>query len=762
MEHYKIFENFVDSRKGERDGESVWQKKRAYHEYCFRDELSKASSTTRSQKIRSAPNTNQTEETDIQRIVEQITSPGYISTFSYTLRDTGLRRPEIDEYRHLLSSEIKIGRRSWNELDTDPELQAGIFDVLDKGILIVDNIPKIPIEHEYRTKEFYGFDTEDNSFGMPHFHQFSWRDGVAFSFSFRLLFLWASEQFNLKAGNHITWCTNLEYDFGNILKDWDVDAESLDIRWRRGKLAKAILKYDPKKNNFGLKENDEKHSMEIWDTMNHWMMSVEKQGHVISDMIGFDFSKLKKNSFYSFKYAAMDAIISRSYASIQACEYERRGIPFKLTPGAVSMAWYMQGNDKEGERFCKQRVYNTHEESELDWLFPALKGGRTEVFSLKRYEADKKGRGIIGYFDINSAYPHSMLNGTFPKLNPHFWREGHNNIAFLLDEGYEGVVDCEVDTSDVKEFVKVIPYLGLTDEKSKRFIFPLGEFRSKYTFFEIRQAAKYGYKFKFIKAMCYERAKIQPFETYIKAAYGLRLEGAATGNQILRDIGKSLGNNLYGKFGQRSTFASLVDPSTCTTEQLESCARLGDAVILEQDEGYAVQTNVVWGAYITAMTRDLLYTHMINAICAGNEVLYCDTDSIFITGGTWPESHPTNLGALKHEDNLDVFQAILPKCYVYKSAKDHKTTYKVKGVPYDQKEIFFTTGRVEYRKPIKIRENQRRKNYNKIDTAKGLAAGGVSGINAWVTVKKELKGKYTKRIVNKDGSTSPLILRMDG
>ncbi len=760
MDYFKIFESFSHSKQREGDSQSVWRKKFDYFQYCFRDELGKIRKKSNGDSKKGRVDVvAETEEDDVQRTIREITSQSYTPSFAYTLRSDGISRPEVDEYRHLLQSEIKVNFCKWDDLDTSAELQTRLLHELDEGILVITDIPKIPQEHEYKSKPFYGFDSEDNGWGMPHYHQFAWRDGVAFSFSFRLLFLWACREFNLIAGNHITWCTNLEYDFGNILKDWDVDSDSLDIRWRRGKLAKAILKFDPTKNNFGSK-TDKKYSMEIWDTMNHWMMSVEKQGHILSEMMGFDFSKLKKE-FFALKYSAMDAIISRSYASMQAVEYERRNIPLKLTPGAVAMAWYMQGEDKDGNKFCKQKVYNTHEEDELDWLYPALKGGRTEVFSLKRYEADAKGKGVIGYYDINSAYPFSMLNGTFPKLNPHFWRVGHDNISFLLDDGYEGVADCEVDCSEVKEFVKVIPYLGLTDEKSKRFIFPLGKFRSKYTFFEIRQAAKYGYKFKFIKAMCYERATIQPFETYIKAAYGLRLEGAASGNQILRDIGKSLGNNLYGKFGQRSTFASLVNPADYPPEVIEHCARLGDAAILEQDEGYAVQTNVVWGAYITAMTRDLLYTHMINALVDGNEVLYCDTDSIFITGGKPPKHHATDLGALKHEGDLDMFQAILPKCYVYKGAKDHKTTYKVKGVPYDQKETFFTTGRVEYRKPIKIRENQRRKNYGKADTAKGLAAGGVSGINAWITVTKELKGKYTKRTVHKDGSTSPLILSLD-
>ena len=213
---------------------------------------------------------------------------------------------------------------------------------------------------------------------------------------------------------------------------------------------------------------------------------------------------------------------------------------------------------------------------------------------------------------------------------------------------------------------------------------------------------------------------------------------------------------MFGKFGQRSVFTKLDDPANYTAEQLVDMKRVGDAVIVEEDGGYAPQTNVVWGAYITAMTRDLLFEHIKNAIKNGNEIIYCDTDSIFISGGKWPESHQTNLGALKHEGDLSYFRAILPKTYVYET--EGKRSYKAKGVPYDQRERFFVSGKVEYRKPLKLRESLVRKKFHEVDQRKGLKAG-MSATNAWITVSKELKGKYTKRIVHKDNSTSPLFLR---
>jgi len=745
MDSFKIFEKFSHQRQNQQVEGSVWGAKNALFRYLADYEFRKARGHVFDAGAGNLGDRGEREGGEVQGDVRSLPIPGYGSRDAYSLRDETLREPAVDQYRRLLSSEIKVHEVEWEELDRDAKLQDELLHLLDLGILVVKNIPQIPIEHEYH-ENFFGFDTEDNGWGVPHFHQFAWRDGVAFSFSFRLLFLWAAREFHLQDGNHTIWCTNLEYDFGNMLKDWDIESEFLDVRWRRGKLSKAIFKYKPTKSGWGRPEY-KAWSWKIQDTMNHWPISVEAQGRILSKIMGYDFSKLKKD-FYGLKYAAMDAIISRSYASMQAVEYFRRGIPLKLTPGSVAMEWYTKGDTAEGVPFCRQRIFRTHTEDELDWLYPALKGGRTEVFSTAKHE------GKIGYFDINSAYPFSMLNGVFPKLNPHWWINKHDDIEeFIFDAEYEGVVDCIVDASDVNDLAKEIPYLGYIDDETKRFIFPLGTFKGKYTFFEIRKALTLGYQFKYLKALVYERATVHPFKDYVEAAYALRLEGAEKGNDVLKDIGKSLGNNLYGKFGQRSVLTKLVDPEEYSDAIIENCKRIGKAAILEVDDGYAIQTNVIWGAYITAMTRDLLYDHMVQAMIRGNKVLYCDTDSIFITGGEWPESDKTKLGALKHEGDLELFQSLLPKTYMY--VKSGKKIFKSKGVPQDYREAFFVSGIVEYRKPIKLRENLARKNYKQESGKAAISPGGVSAVNAWVTVKKELKGEYTKRKVLKDGSTVP-------
>jgi hypothetical protein len=533
-----------------------------------------------------------------------------------------------------------------------------------------------------------------------------------------------------------------------------MNPDSIDVKWNKAKLTKYDIIMNPKTCDY-MQKGDNEIFLKIWDTMNHWPSSVEQLGDLLSQKLGEDFGKLPKD-FYGLKYAAKDAIISRSYAAVQNSYYKEKGIGLFFTPGATALNTYMQGQDAQGRNFCKHRLYNTHEKEELDWLIGALRGGRTEVFSLKTYDS-AAGSDIVSYFDINSAYPYAMKTGNFPNITWRRWVTGHTAIERVFKEGAEGVVECDVYADKLVGFPAHIPYLGTVDKKTHRLVFPLGRWRGKYTFYEIRAALALGYRFKFHKACYYSVCNEAPFVEYVDFCYGIRDEGTAKGDKMLRDIGKSLGNNLFGKFGQRLRTSVLKKISEAGDVDLAHSITIDDSVVVEIDEGYARHTNVVWSAYITAMCRNLLYEHMMAAAANGNDILYCDTDSIFITGGKPPASHQTRLGALKHEGDLTYFRAYLPKVYVYEMG--NKREYKSKGVPKGEREKFIVQGFAEYRKPMKFREAMRRKNFDVGDTGtEEKPEPGVQAVNAWIRVSKEMKGNYTKRVVMPDKSTEPLWL----
>ena len=643
-------------------------------------------------------------------------------------------------------SAIPITYCGWEDCDSDGRVQARLFAGVLKGVLIIRGIPQIPTHFDAHDRRFFGFDSEDDGAGSPHFFQFASDTEVIVSSCFTRLFWFVLDRYQLTSRNHLVWATNVEYDFGNLMKDFYQTPENVDVRWRRGSLTKVEL-------YAGAARGPRAASFKIWDTLNHWKMGVKEIGHKLSDILKYDFGKLEFNP-YSLKYAAMDAILSRCYASVQRATYDKKKISLKLTPGATAMEWYMKGEAPDGTKFCPYRLFDTHTDTELDYLMPGLRGGRTEVFSLKPFE------GKIGYFDLNSAYPYVMQHRDYPLLSPHRMILDPEQARKYYLSGRMGMCEVEVDATQLSPLAQKIPYLGTIDPKNFRYVFPVGKWRDKYTCFEIDQAEKLGYKFKILSGIFYDRAAKQPFEKFIHTAYELRLEGTRNNDPVLKDIGKSLMNNLFGKFGQRLVFAEYQDTAQLSATEQKASTQLGSGSILEIDHGYAKQTNVIWSAYVTAYTRDLLYDKMMAALAAGNEVIYCDTDSIFITGGEWPETHPTELGALKWEDDLKYFQAWLPKTYAYESLTSNKgVQYRAKGVPFAQRELFITTGLVEYRKPVKLREALRRKNYSRDTPEFQKRIGtGLRAVNAWVTVQKELKGAYTKRLAHKDGSTYPLTL----
>jgi len=654
-----------------------------------------------------------------------------------------------DEFREILSQvDGDCWSVSWQEVDKDPEFQIRLYTHLGNGrVLKLTDIPTIPKQYEPIGTNYYGLDTEDNSLGQTHFYQFATRDAVYFAGHWAVMMAFLSRSgMRLNKQKTVVWGTNIEYELGNIVKGWFATPGSIDVQWAKGRLTKYNILYDG--NHDWSLPDDYQINMPVWDTMNHWQLRVSDMGKILSQHLGFDFSKLPSD-FYGFKYAAMDAIISRSYACIQRQYYKTRGIQLKFTPGATSLGFFTDGSDSKGRSLNTYKLFNLNEQDELEWLSEANRGGRTEVFSLKEH------KGMVGYFDINSAYPYVMKNGIFPLPKIDHWREGHDKIEEAVKNPlFEGIAEVEVDATNIKGVVAHVPYLGTVDSTYGRFVFPLGRWKTKYTFFEIRAALRFGYKFKYIKAAIYLQASRQPFSRYVDFCYSIRDEGTQKGDKILRDIGKSLGNNLFGKFGQRLRPTKLADPSNYNLDDIKNNIRLDQYILIEENNGFARHTNVVWSAYITAMCRNLLFSHIANSINKGNDILYCDTDSIFITGGDWPESHQTQLGALKHEGNLCYFKAILPKTYVYEMVDSSSRKYKAKGVPGSYSERFITEGLVEYDKPMKIREALRRKDFN----TKEPVESGVPAINAWVRVSKELKGDYTKRQVHNDGSTSALWL----
>src|ERR1035437_10824292 len=100
MDSFKIFEAFSNERKSNRNSRSVWSKKDAVFQHRFRHESGQTqgdAQCTRSGDIGSA---DEAEIEGLEGLLGEVTISSNSNTLPYSVQDDGIRRPEIDEYRH--------------------------------------------------------------------------------------------------------------------------------------------------------------------------------------------------------------------------------------------------------------------------------------------------------------------------------------------------------------------------------------------------------------------------------------------------------------------------------------------------------------------------------------------------------------------------------------------------------------------------------------------------------------------------------------
>ena len=97
-----------------------------------------------------------------------------------------LSEGEFNQLREILSN-ITVTQIPWEKTDESEHVQARLYDCLSNGIVEITNIPKIPCEYEPNNCMYLGLDTEDNSYGYPHFYQIATRESVFIAASVRIL-----------------------------------------------------------------------------------------------------------------------------------------------------------------------------------------------------------------------------------------------------------------------------------------------------------------------------------------------------------------------------------------------------------------------------------------------------------------------------------------------------------------------------------------------------------------------------------------------
>lgn len=499
------------------------------------------------------------------------------------------------------------------------------------------------------------------------------------------------------------WCTNLGYDLVNVFYE---HLQVLEI----GYIGSRIISAKVPGTQF-----------RFYDTLNHWKMSIKKMG----ERIGHEKLDAGK-SFNNIRYCRRDNEICWFFVAKMREVYHEIGCDLRATVGSTALKYFQKEFFDELDRVL--------DEKHLNFMKGGYYGGRTEVFHTEPV------RGRIHYFDFNSLYPAVNMN-LYPIIE-----DGGFYFTKKPDfEKFEGVADVTVFCPYMP--IPYLPHRGV----SERLIFPVGRFRGRYTYFEIRRAQTLGYKVEKVhRALEFSAGVFRPFSEFVTTLYNRRLKAQKIGDELMSDGFKGLMNNLYGKWGQGKHFERLVAH--------EGRVKPGDKILgpykivaTDESDPHPKHTNYLWAMYTTAYGRDRLYFNGLYRVAQteGARLLYCDTDSIIFESRKTIFKSSKKLGELKSEGDFIEAQFKLPKLY-YLISKDGKSSHKAKGIRRDNAREYFETGKTKFKRPYKLRETLRRNQSKK--ASKKLVA------NFWDEIEKVNMQVYDKRIVNSDGSTTPIIM----
>lgn len=558
-------------------------------------------------------------------------------------------------------------------------------------------------KRESKETEIWAADSEDDSHGTVYLinffdgkkhHTFKNRaDAIAFLGSIR--------------GHTQIWATNLGYDLGNIFGQY---LSLLEMTYIGSRVISARL----------LGSN-----VVFKDTLNHWKISVKEMGLRIGlKKLDPKPGKNGKKNFNNVRYCRRDTKITWLFVKSMAEKYQGIDAKLKTTIGSTSIDLFYK-------KFHSRPTFKEIPKAEeMEFLLTGYYGGRTEIFFNKPVE------GNIQYVDVNSLYPSVMRDFGYPTLK---------QKRFTKDPNFENEGMCEVTlrAPDLR-----IPYLPYRDLAGKRLIFPNGQFRGAYTYFEIRRAMALGYELKKVhRALEYFGGLYAPFKKFVETLYSERLKAQANNDVLLSDTLKLNLNNLYGKFGQGNEIQKLIPFDLSTLKNGDTI--MGDLVLRTEKGDYPRHANGIWASYTTAYARDRLYSGLVQVERENGLLMYCDTDSIIFESDKEIFKDSKALGEFKLEGVFKYAHFKLPKLYALVEA-DGSRKVRAKGVPRASAAEFFDTGTAHFERPYKIREVVRRN----LSPKRKLKLV----VNDWQSHSRTISKKYDKRIVLRDGSTRALTL----
>jgi hypothetical protein len=374
-------------------------------------------------------------------------------------------------------------------------------------------------------------------------------------------------------------------------------------------------------------------------------------------------------------------------------------------------------------------VLQRHKETHA-FVREAYFGGRVEVYR-------KQVKAGLRYYDINSSYPHVMLE-PMPVGRLTRWK---GSPTKHLRERTIGFARAHVEYPEDVEF----PCLPKKNEDD-RLCFPVGTFSGIWSAAELMRAEEQGARVTWLDSVWYGAEPV--LRTFSERLYSFRDKNSPDYEEGLAMVAKILLNSLYGKFGMREDKEKLI---YCDDGVPEGCMPLNPLdedcrVWREPTEVDAPYIIPQIAAHVTALARLNLHSFILEASRLGI-VAYVDTDSLMTTADL---SHLTSskLGALKDEGAGVTYEGVFlqPKVYAL-FGSDGSAKVAMKG--YKSRLVFdFETLR-----------HGGSLTYETLEKVGTLARAGFKRGPVLRSVVRQIRTEDQKRIYLPDGISRPIVLR---
>ena len=397
---------------------------------------------------------------------------------------------------------------------------------------------------------------------------------------------------------------------------------------------------------------------------------------------------------------------------------EERNIKPKLTYSSCAMADFKTNYPKQ---------YSLIKNIDTKKLRTGYFGGRTEVFKTHF----KSNNTFLKCYDINSLYPYVMKHFKYPIGN-------FTTTVKPITTEYISEIEWSCP--------KHIKYPLLPIKKDGKLLFCTGHGQGVYSRHEIEKAQELGYKIKFIRSWNFKQSEFL-FSDYVDFWYDIKCKSKGS----KRSLAKLMLNSLYGKFGTRSERERyIINPNKDWIKKNHKKWGLHDfghyELWSDKFKFTMPYVNVPIIIYVTSLSRLQLYKYI--EMC-GDDLYYCDTDSVFTTKEI-PVSD--EIGGMKLEKQCKEAYFLRPKVYGLK-LEDGKELFKAKG--FDNKLLKFNA----------YKQAHMNKDYS-------LFTQNKTGIGGFKTttkrfgkficsydIKKSIISEYNKRIICSDGiNTKPIHL----